>query len=97
MYFVDDRTQQQKSTHTVIILGTNSFWGHTESGNSYAGWACEPKDARTVERWVRNRSDIKRVRQVAGDYKPSPGSCAYYRIYVVDENHNALRIGSGQT
>jgi hypothetical protein len=87
----DDRTPEQKKTHTVIILGTDSFmsgWGLAEGGVSYAGWACEPKHQWKVLDWVSNRSEMKRVRVVTDPYRPKgKGDC---HIYVVDDNHPAL-------
>ena len=64
-----------------------SGWGKAEGGNSFAFWACQDGIENRVERWVRARGDIKRVRQVSPDYKPSgAGHC---HIYVVDEKHPA--------
>lgn len=69
MTIEDDRTEAEKKTHTVIIAMTDSFmsgWGRAGSnGVSYAGWAAKPEDADVVERWVRGRSDAKRVRVVS--------------------------------
>ncbi|KKN01180.1 hypothetical protein LCGC14_1130210 [marine sediment metagenome] len=89
--FVDDRTPEQKKTHCVAVVGTDSFmsyWGHARNGLSYAGWACTPDDLNAVESWVRSRSDMKRVRIVSLDgYRPSRAT--HTHIYVVDKNHPA--------
>ena len=91
MIHVDDRTDEQKQTHTVIVAGTDSMlsgWGQAEDGTSYAGWACRPEDLDKVESWVRNRSDMKRVRIVFSDWRPrGPG---HTHIYLVHSEHNAL-------
>ena len=93
MILQDDRTAEERETHTVIVLGTDSFmsgWGMCRDGGiSYAGWACRPDDLDKVERWVRSRGDMKRVRIVGGDYTPGnlSGHC---HIYVVRDNHRAL-------
>jgi len=87
---VDDRTEEQKRTHTVIIAATDTFmsgWGQGVPV-SYAGWACQPKDARKVESWVRARGDMKNVREVLSTWRPRIG---HTHIYVVDEGHPALR------
>lgn len=89
----DDRTEEEKLTHSCIVLGTDRFlsgWGYAKNGLSYAGWACQDKDLWKVERWVKARSDMKRVRIVGNNYRPS-NYCAHLHIYVVNENHNALR------
>ena len=92
MIFQDDRTEEQRKTHPVVILGTDSFmsgWGKASGGPSYAGWACSPDDMYQVERWIRNRGDMKRVRFVARDYRPPSGD-GHCHIYVVGENHPSL-------
>jgi len=81
--FKDDRTPEQKRTHTLIVLMTDRFlsgWGMAEGGPSYAGWACTPDTVNTIEQRIRNRSDAKRVRIVLGDYRPpaGPGHCHIY-------------------
>lgn len=90
--FVDDRTNEQKKTHPVVVMATDRFlsgWGGAAGGASYAGWACRYEDHFAVERWVRSRSDAARVRIVGSDYRPGAG-CAHCHIYVVDEGHPAL-------
>jgi len=92
MKFVDDRTIQEKITHPVIIMGTDSFlsgWVGEGGGKSYAGWACSQNNRGDVEKWVRNRSDMERVRVVDNSYRPS-GKNGHCHIYVVHEEHPAL-------
>lgn len=89
----DDRTPEQKQTHTVLVKGRDSFlsgWGMAETGYSVAAWACKPDDMFKVDRWVRDRGDMQYVAIVDDTYKP-PRSTAHYHIYVVKENHPALR------
>ena len=95
MILEDDRTLEQKKTHTFLIIGTDSFlsgWGEADKGKSFAAWACTPEDEETVKRWVKNRSEMKRVRvvhDIKGNYHPrTPGHC---HIYVVTEGHPSLR------
>ena len=92
MIIVDDRTPEQKKTHTAGIVGTDRFlsgWGFAEGGKSYVCWACKPEHAYKVERWVRRRSDMKRVREVSlNSYRPT--GKGHLHIYVVNENHPAL-------
>jgi hypothetical protein len=64
----DDRTPEQKATHRWAVAMTDSFmsgWGKAQGGASYAAWAIGPDDSiNEAERWVRGRSDAKRVRVV---------------------------------
>lgn len=86
----DDRTAEQRSTHTVIVHGRDrclSGWGRAEGGVSYAGWACRPEHSDKVERWVRSRGDMKRV-SVSSAWFPRGRGHAH--IYVVDDNHPAI-------
>lgn len=83
MYMQDDRTCEQRRTHTVIVLMTDrvlSGWGKAQGGASYAGWACTPGELDACERWVRSRSDARRVRVVGGAYRPraARGHCHIY-------------------
>lgn len=93
MIFVDDRTEEQKKTHSIVILMTDRFlsgWGQTNGGPSYAGWACTYEDADKVENWVRSRTDAMRVREVSGNYRP-PNITGHCHIYVVDQKHPARK------
>lgn len=90
MIIEDDRTPEQKQTHRMIVLGTDTFlsgWGQARGGASYAGWACTPDLADRVFRHVSARSDMHRVRLVSGDYRPSARYCAHLHVYVVDADH----------
>jgi hypothetical protein len=92
MTYRDDRTKEERITHPVIVLGTDSFmsgWGECRGGTSYAGWACRVEDLDRVERWVRARSEMLRVRIVGGEYRPGnlPGDC---HVYVVNDGHASL-------
>jgi hypothetical protein len=74
-------------------VGTDNFlsgWGKAKGGKSYAAWACEGYEAaKKAQEWVERRGDMKRVRQVYGDYRPS--GTGHLRIYVVNEGHPATR------
>jgi hypothetical protein len=93
MEYVDDRTPREKFTHNTIVLGTDSFmsgWGKAEGGLSYAGWACKDEHINQVERWVRKRGDMKRIRIVSGNYRPT-GKSGHCHIYAVNEGHSSLK------
>lgn len=87
----DDRTDEQKQDLCVLVVGTDSFmsgWGMAEGGASVAAWACTPDDAYRVERWVRNRGDMKRVRVVsAKGYRPR--NARHFHIYAAGPGHPA--------
>ena len=89
--YVDDRTQEQRATHTIIVWGRDRFmsgWGQARGGYSWAGWACEPKDADRVESWVRARGDQDYVR--AGGDRPRGRNVAHVHVYVVGPEHRAV-------
>ena len=94
MKLVDERTEEQKKTHSWLVIGTDSFmsgWGGAEGGLSYAVWACRPEDRHKVLAWVESRPEMKRVRETTGKYRPNPRICAHCHIYVVTENHSSLK------
>ena len=87
----DDRTIEERTSHWLAVVGTDSFmsgWGGAAGGASYAAWACRPDDVRTVEQWVSSRREMRRVRVVTlGDWRPR---AAHVHIYVVNDGHPAL-------
>ena len=90
---IDDRTKEQKTTHNALVVGTDRFlsgWGEARDGFSYAAWACRTGDVDKVFNWVKNRSDMDRVRLVYDPYYPNPNLCAHLHIYVVNEGHPSL-------
>lgn len=92
MTIQDDRTQEQKKTHVFLIVGTDTFmsgWGKAKNGKSYAAWACLPEHKDRVFNWVESRSDMKRVREIYGEYRP--GGAGHLHIYVVDEKHPSIK------
>lgn len=91
MIIKDDRTDEQRITHNLLVIGTDRFlsgWGGAEGGLSYAAWACKEKDIEKVYEWVKQRKDMMRVRWAEGNYKPR--GCIHLHIYVVNDNHPAL-------
>lgn len=93
---IDDRTDSQRRTHTVLVLGTDDFmtnWGRRcgmvgKTGRSIAAWACRPEHVRTVLAWAEARGDLKRVRTATECTFPKKGD--HIHIYVVDDDHVAL-------
>ena len=89
----DDRTQDERLTHTILISCYDpimSRWPTMAKFRSYAVWACRPEDADTVFKWVKNRSDMKRVKfHDNGIFFPKGRS--HVHVYVVRDGHPAIR------
>ena len=89
----DERTEEQKKTHSVLIAATDTFmsnWGEAEGGKSMCAWAVEPECADDMERWIRSRPEMKNVKRVGPDWKPK--SAAHVSIYVAEKGiHRALK------
>lgn len=87
MLIDDDRTEEQKETHTWLIVATDRFlsgWGKASGGKSYAAWACIPGKSNDCFWWVSKRGDMSRVREVsAKDYRPK--GLGHLHIYVWGE------------
>ena len=62
----DDRSEEQMSTHTVIVAARDTSSLYADVTNRYGGntaaWACRPDDADGVFDWVYSRPKMKRVR-----------------------------------
>jgi hypothetical protein len=92
MKFFDDRTPEEKTTHPIIVVGTDSFmsgWGEAKGGVSYAGWACRHDDVDRVKSWVSSRPEMKRVRIVGNSWRPK--GVGHTQVYVVHDDHPSLR------
>jgi hypothetical protein len=88
----DRRTAEQMVTHRWLVCGTDTFlsgWGGAKRGRSLAAWACRREHLEKVERWVRGRSDMKRVRVEVGKL-PFTKSGDHLSVYVVEPGHPAL-------
>ena len=88
----DDRTTEQKTTHTWLVTATDRFmsgWGKAKNGLSKCAWACKYEHLDKVEAWVKGRSEMKYVNVVHGKWYPR--NAAHVHIYVVNENHRALQ------
>lgn len=96
MIRIDDRTSDQKQSHSFLIVGTDSFmsgWGQAKDGLSYAAWACRPEHKKRVTEWVERRPEMKRVRLVLDNGKQHryyPKGPGHLHIYVVEPGHPAL-------
>jgi hypothetical protein len=97
---IDDRTDEQRRTHTVLVLGTDDVmtrWGREcgmvgKTGRSIAAWACRPEHVQAVTAWAKGRNDLKRVRTATECRFPRNGD--HIHIYVVDDEHVALGVTS---
>ena len=97
----DDRSEDEHKTHHFLVVGLDTFmsgWGGAADGVSIAAWACEDKDTARVFKWVKGRSDMRRVRLV--DERKSMGGVwpcksvfprvAHFHVYTVKAGHSAL-------
>ena len=94
MTYKDDRTPDQIESHHILITATDKFmsgWGGASGGTSKCAWACKDhKQADKIYDWVKSRSEMKYVNiHYRNEWKPR--NYASVHIYVVDENHPALR------
>lgn len=92
----DDRTPEQKKTHHWAIVAKDKFlsgWGGARDGASRCAWACAPNvDTSTVERWVRQRKEMRYVNVVDLTTYRAPRGTAHFHIYVCDADHVAARF-----
>jgi len=85
MNITDDRTPQQRDTHTRAVVGTCrvlSGTSFTDGGPSYAAWAFdETTNAADLMRRIERRGDMLRVRMVDDlrNYRPR----GHLSIYLV--------------
>jgi len=95
MIIQDDRTAEEKKSHNWLVIGTDKFlsgWGEAKDGKSIAAWACTFERLDAVEKWVKSRSDMLRVR-ISNDKNYRPKTAKHFHIYVVHEDHPALTKG----
>lgn len=90
----DDRTPEQKKTHTYAVVASDRFlsgWGGASGGVSRCAWACSPDiNIDRVFNWVKDRSEMRYVNIVnLNTYRPPRGT-AHFHIYVCEQNHPAL-------
>ena len=81
---VDERTEDQKLTHRLAVVGTDRFlsgWGKAEGGLSYAAWAFKDGQEASCFATIDNRGDMQRVRVVTLKGYRAPGA-KHLHIYV---------------
>lgn len=87
----DDRTPEEKKTHTILITATDSClsgWGDARGGLSKCAWAVAPDQSwERVFNWVKRRSDMRYVNMTTGKWYPK---ASHVHIYVVNAGHPAL-------
>ncbi len=99
MIRVDDRTSEQRKTHTWAIVARDKFlsgWGQAANGVSRCAWAVPDAmvgDGRMdrLERWVRGRGDMRYVNVVKLDSYRPPAGTAHFHVYVVGDGHPGLK------
>jgi hypothetical protein len=92
----DDRTEEEKGTHTLAVVARDSFmsgWGGARGGASRCAWAFDPAKVNSdrVFNWVKDRSEMKYVSLVdIRTYRP-PSGTQHFHIYVCGPDHVAAR------
>lgn len=95
MQIQDDRTEAEKWSHTVYVVGHDkgmSGWGKASGGASWAGWACRPEDEERVLAWVRARGDLRQIgvhSHLFGFQRKDRRG--HLHVYVVRSGHPALQ------
>jgi hypothetical protein len=87
MIVKDDRTEEQRHTHTMLVVMNDRFmsgWGQASEGTSVAAWACKTgEEIDAAERWARSRTDALYVRTVYDSPRRyRPRNAAHFHIYV---------------
>ena len=95
MKLQDDRTEEQKKTHTLAVVASDKFmsgWGGAANGVSRCAWACHP-DVNTdrVFNWVKSRKEMKYVNLVDLRTYRAPKGTAHFHIYVCNPDHTAAK------
>lgn len=92
----DNRTEAQRATHTWAVVARDNFmsgWGGAKGGHSRCAWACASlRQAEIMEKWVRDREEMRYVSLVDLRSYRVPRGTAHFHIYVADTaTHPALR------
>jgi hypothetical protein len=98
MKIQDDRSAEERITHPLAVVGTDTFlsgWGEATGGVSYAAWACQAKDVTEVRDWVKSRSDMIRVRVVSlNGYHPRGNGHLHIYCLLAEDNRIEGKEGS---
>lgn len=92
MQRIDERTMEQRKTHTWLVTATDRFmsgWGECASGNSKCAWACKLADVDKVLSWVESRDEMKYINVTNRPWYPH--NAEHVHIYVVEDWHRSLQ------
>jgi hypothetical protein len=94
MIIQDDRTAEQKLTHTIGIVARDkclSGWGYAANGASRCAWAVDQTTVNPdrVFNWVAKRSEMVYVNIVDLRTYRAPRGTAHFHIYVCNPGHPA--------
>jgi hypothetical protein len=100
----DDRTEEQKLTHTLAVVARDKFlsgWGGARGGTSRCAWAYDikaigEKGADRLFNWVKNRSEMRGVNIARINLYKAPARTAHFHIYVADADHVGVREGGSK-
>jgi hypothetical protein len=95
MILQDNRTDEQKKTHTLAIVARDKFmsgWGGAKDGVSRCAWAIAPDvNPDRVFNWVKSRSEMQYVNLVDLRTYRTPRGTAHFHIYVCNPDHVAAK------
>ena len=96
MIYKDQRTDEQKKTHTILVTAKDKFmtgWGHAQNGASYCAWAVNPNEASHAKllHWVESRPEMKYINVRYDGGKNWRPNAAHVSIYAIDANHPSQR------
>ena len=94
MILKDDRTDEQKLTHSWAVVAKDKFmsgWGGAKGGASRVAWAVDDlsKTSKLFD-WVDARSEMKYTNVVNLKNYRAPKGTAHFHIYVAGEGHPAF-------
>lgn len=97
MKIQDDRTAEQKKTHTLAVVARDSFmsgWGGATGGASRCAWAFNPEEVNSdrVFNWVKSRKEMKYVSLVNINKYRAPRGTVHFHIYVAGPDHSSAKF-----
>ena len=95
MIINDRRTEDQKTTHAILLGGYDRFMSpHPDGGKSYAYWAVRAENEPSVTAWLKAlKTEIRKLCRYEDDLPSHIKSNAHVSIYVVNDDHPACKFG----
>lgn len=101
MKHTDDRTDEQKKTHTLAVVARDKFlsgWGGAAGGASRCAWSFDPARVNPdrVLQWVKDRPEMRYVSLVEINTYRAPRGTAHFHVYVCEPGHPASGLTPAQ-